>query len=189
MSHGSSRPGGALRRLRLSTARRASRTSQAWFALHQPADGTFLPIFSVWEAWLLASQEHFDAARGLYNATVARMGERGMALGAAIAAQVGWRIEMLAGDLENAERVARAGVEQLEQLGERGWMSTQACQLGESLYALGRYDESVTWALRGLEIGGSLDVYTQLTGLPVHAKVLARRGDIARRARDGAARR
>jgi class 3 adenylate cyclase/tetratricopeptide (TPR) repeat protein len=153
--------------------------SQAWFALHQPADGAFLPIFSVWEAWLLASQEHFEAARGLYNATVARMGERGMALGAAIAVQVGWRIEMLAGDLENAERVARAGVEQLEQLGERGWMSTQACQLGESLYALGAYAESEVWALKGLEIGGSLDVYTQLTGLPVHAKVLARRGDIA----------
>jgi len=131
------------------------------------------------EAWLLASQDDFDEARALYNVTVEQMGERGMALGAAIAAQVGWRIEMLAGDLENAEQVARAGVEQLEQLGERGWMSTQACQLGESLYALGRYEESVTWALKGLEIGGSLDVYTQLTGLPVHAKVLARRGDIA----------
>jgi tetratricopeptide (TPR) repeat protein len=102
-----------------------------------------------------------------------------MALGAAIAAQVGWRIEMLAGDLEEAERVARAGVEELEQLGERGWMSTQACQLGESLYALGAYEESESWTRKGLEIGGSLDVYTELTGLPVQAKLLARRGDIA----------
>jgi class 3 adenylate cyclase/tetratricopeptide (TPR) repeat protein len=151
--------------------------ARVWFEGQRPADGAFLPILSVWEALLLAAQEHFDAARSLYGSTVERMRERGMAIGVAIVAQVGWRIEMLAGDLENAERVARAGVEQLEQLGERGWLSTQACQLGEALYALGRYEESEGWVVKGLEMGGALDVYTQLTGLQVQAKLLARRGD------------
>jgi class 3 adenylate cyclase/tetratricopeptide (TPR) repeat protein len=151
--------------------------ARAWFALQKAVDGGFLPIFSVWEAWLLASQEHFEEARALYGSTVDRMRERGMAIGVAIVAQVGWRIEMLAGDLETAERVARAGVEELERLGERGWLSTQACQLGEALYALGRYEESEAWVVKGLEMGGTLDVYTQLTGLQVQAKLLARRGD------------
>jgi class 3 adenylate cyclase/tetratricopeptide (TPR) repeat protein len=151
--------------------------ARAWFARQQPSDGAFAPITAVWEAWLLASEEHFEAARLLYASTVERMRERGMAIGVAIVAQVGWRIEMLAGDLETAERVARAGVEQLEQLGERGWLSTQACQLGEALYAQGRYDESEAWVVKGLEMGGAHDVYTQLTGLQVQAKLLARAGD------------
>jgi ATP/maltotriose-dependent transcriptional regulator MalT len=81
------------------------------------------------------------------------------------------------GDLESAERIARLGCEQLEELGERAWLSTQECQLGEALYALGRYDEAEQRALLGLEMGGSTDVYTQVLGLQVRAKVLARRGD------------
>ena len=150
---------------------------RAWFAGQHPADGAFVPILSVWESLLLASEGHYDEARSLFTSTVARMSERGMAIGVAIVAQVGWRIEMLAGDLLAAERVARAGVEQLEQLGERGWLSTQACQLGDALYALGRYDEAEARVVTGLEMGGALDVYTQLTGLQVQAKLLARRGE------------
>jgi tetratricopeptide (TPR) repeat protein len=153
--------------------------AQAWFAAHQQGEGAFAPIILGWEAFVMASQGHYGQARALYESTVERMRDRGMAIGVAIVAQVGWRIEMLAGDLVNAERVARAGVEQLEELGERGWASTQACQLGEALYALGRYDEAEAWVVKGLEMGGALDVYTQLTGLPAQAMLLARRGDIA----------
>jgi len=83
----------------------------------------------------------------------------------------------MAGDLEAAERMARQGCELLEEIGERAWLSTQACQLGEALYALGRYEDSERWALHGLELGGKEDVYTLLIGLEVRAKILARRGD------------
>jgi tetratricopeptide (TPR) repeat protein len=100
-----------------------------------------------------------------------------MATGTAIAMQAGWEIEKLAGDLESAERVARRGCEQLERLGERAWLSTQECQLGEALYALGRYEEAEQRVLRGLELGGAEDVYTQLLALEVRAKLSARRGD------------
>jgi tetratricopeptide (TPR) repeat protein len=100
-----------------------------------------------------------------------------MRTGTAISMQVGWEIEMLAGDLEAAERMARRGCDQLEQLGERAWLSTQECQLGEALYALGRYEEAEQRVLRGLGFGGAGDVVTQLLALQVRAKVSARRDD------------
>jgi tetratricopeptide (TPR) repeat protein len=111
-----------------------------------------------------------------------------MTTGAAIVMQAGWQIETLAGDLDAAERAARQGVEQLEQLGERAWLSTSACQLAEALYTLDRLDEAEHWVLRGLELGGAGDALTQFMGLGIRAKLLARRGgfdeavDLARRA-------
>jgi tetratricopeptide (TPR) repeat protein len=144
----------------------------------QHAEGAgFMPLIDVWRASMLGCLGRFDEARSVFAATIDRMSERGMKTGVAIAMQEGWRRESLAGDLESAERVARLGCEQLEQLGERAWLSTQECQLGEALYALGRYDEAEERALLGLEMGGLTDVYTQVIGLQVRAKVLARRGD------------
>ena len=64
-------------------------------------------------------------------------------------------IEMLAGDNAAAERAARQGCEQLERLGDQAWLSTQACLLADALYALGRYEESEHWALRGLELAAA----------------------------------
>jgi tetratricopeptide (TPR) repeat protein len=99
-----------------------------------------------------------------------------MATGTAIVMQAGWQIETLAGDLDAAERAARQGVEQLEQLGERAWLSTSACQLAEALYSLGRLEEAEYWVLRGLDLGGAGDILTQLLGLGIRAKLLARDG-------------
>jgi tetratricopeptide (TPR) repeat protein len=84
---------------------------------------------------------------------------------------------MLAGDHAAAERAARQGCEQLDRLGERATLSTQACHLAEALYALGRYDEAEQWALRGLELGSSDDLVTQMTGLGVRSRLLARKGE------------
>jgi class 3 adenylate cyclase/tetratricopeptide (TPR) repeat protein len=151
--------------------------AQLWLGAEQTEDAGFIPILDVWRAWVLAIRGRFDEARSLFTATVDQMSERGLRTGAAIAMQSGWQIETLAGDLETAERMARLGCDQLEQLGERAWLSTQECQLGEALYALGRYDEAEQRVLRGLEFGGAGDVVTQLVALEVRAKVSARRGD------------
>jgi class 3 adenylate cyclase/tetratricopeptide (TPR) repeat protein len=148
-----------------------------WIAVVHAEDGGFLPFLDVWRAWLLGIRGRFDEARSVFAATLDQMSERGMATGTGIAMQAGWEIEMLAGDLESAERVARRGCEQLERLGERAWLSTQECQLGEALYELGRYEEAEERVLRGLELGGAEDVYTQLLALEVRAKLSARRGD------------
>jgi class 3 adenylate cyclase/tetratricopeptide (TPR) repeat protein len=148
-----------------------------WLGDQRGEGGGFMPLMDVWRASMLACLGRFDEARSDFAATIDRLNERGMRTGVAIAMQEGWRQETLAGDLESAERIARLGCEQLEELGERAWLSTQECQLGEALYALGRYDEAEQRALLGLEMGGSTDVYTQVLGLQVRAKVLARRGD------------
>ena len=60
---------------------------------------------------------------------------------------------------------------------EHAYLSTQACQLADALYALGRYQESEQWVLRGLESGASEDALTQVCGLGVRSKLLARKGD------------
>ena len=87
---------------------------------------------------------------------------------------------MAAGDLDAAEQIARRGCELLQEIGERAWLSTQACQLAESLYALGRDDEAIEWVELGLELGASDDVMTQMLARQVLAKLAARSGDHAR---------
>jgi tetratricopeptide (TPR) repeat protein len=51
-------------------------------------------------------------------------------------------------------------------------------QRGAGGRRLGRYQEAGHWALRGLELGSSEDLATQLAGLGVRATVLARRADV-----------
>jgi tetratricopeptide (TPR) repeat protein len=126
--------------------------------------------------FILAELGRFDEARPLLAETLAQVKERGMRLPAAIFMQEAWEIEMLAGDHAAAERAARQGCEQLERLGEHSFLSTQACELAEALYALGRYDEAEQWALRGLELGGRDDLLTQVMGRGVRSRILARKG-------------
>jgi ATP/maltotriose-dependent transcriptional regulator MalT len=104
------------------------------------------------------------------------MNERGMRLQVAMWMAVAWDIEMLAGDHAAAERAARQGCEQLERLGEHAFLSTQSCGLAGALYALGRYDEAGQSALRGLELSGRDGLLTQVMGLGVRSRILARKG-------------
>jgi class 3 adenylate cyclase/tetratricopeptide (TPR) repeat protein len=138
----------------------------------------YQPRLDLMEAALLAELGCFDQARALLTETVAQVNERGLAMLAGYAMQVAWRIEMLAGDNAAAERVARRGCEQLDRLGEHGYLSTQSCQLADALYALGRYEEAERWALRGLELGSSDDLATQFLGLSVRSRLSARKGDM-----------
>ncbi|HEY6469012.1 MAG TPA: adenylate/guanylate cyclase domain-containing protein [Candidatus Dormibacteraeota bacterium] len=149
-----------------------------WLKTTADASPIYQPLLEIWRADLLASIGQYEEARSLFNATIEQVRERGMTLLAAIAMQTGWRIETLAGDLIGAERLARLGIEELEQLGERAWLSTQECELGEATYALGWFDEAETWATRGLEHGGVGDVLTQTMGMQLRAKLLAQRGEI-----------
>ena len=61
-------------------------------------------------------------------------------------------------------------------MGERSWLSTQACQLAESLYRLGRYPEAEDWVGRGLDFGDSQDASTQIMALGIQARLAARQG-------------
>jgi tetratricopeptide (TPR) repeat protein len=147
-----------------------------WLETTDAAIPIYQPMHDVWRADILASSGHYEDARSLLDATVVQVRERGEMTLAASLMQTGWRIETLSGDLAGAERVALAGIEQLEHLGERAWLSTQECQLAETMYALGRFEDAERWATLGLEHGGTDDVLTQTMGLQLRAKLLARRG-------------
>jgi hypothetical protein len=70
----------------------------------------------------------------------------------------------------------------LEQLGGRNQLTTLAAhafELADALYALGRYEESGRWALRGLELGSNDDLMTQSLGRAVRSRHLARQGDLS----------
>ena len=147
-----------------------------WLQDAEAHSATYQPHLVLMRASILAELGRFDEARPLQTETLAQMEERGMRLHVAMSMLESWDIEMLVGDHAAAERAARQGCEQLERLGEHSFLSTEACSLAEALYALGRYDESEQWALRGLELGGRDDLLTQVMGLGVRSRILARKG-------------
>ena len=147
-----------------------------WLDDAEAQSTAYQPQLALVRADILAELGRFDEARPLQTETLAQMNERGMRLQVAIYMQWAWDIEMLAGDHAAAERAARQGCEQLERLGEHAYLSTEACSLAEALYALGRYGEAEQWALRGLELGSRDDIATQVKGLGVRSRLLARKG-------------
>jgi class 3 adenylate cyclase/tetratricopeptide (TPR) repeat protein len=147
-----------------------------WVTDAEAQSTVFQPQLGMVRAAILAELGRFDEARPLLTETVAQVNERGMRLFVAMSMELVWVTEMLAGDHAAAERAARQGCEQLERLGEHSFLSTHSCELAEALYALGRYDESEQWALRGLELGSRDDLVTQVMGLGVRSRLLARKG-------------
>lgn len=150
-----------------------------WLDDAKAQSAAYQPQLDTRKAALLAELGRFGEARSLLSETIAQMNERGLALLAGYAMQTAWRIEMLVGDDAAAERVARRGCEQLDDLDEHAFLSTQSCQLADALYALGRYEESEQWALRGLQLASSDDLATQFLGLSVRSRISARAGDIS----------
>jgi class 3 adenylate cyclase/tetratricopeptide (TPR) repeat protein len=87
-------------------------------------------------------------------------------------------IELLAGDLQAAEREYRAGVEEYQRIGERGRASTLAAALARVLVLQGREREAAEAADLGSTLGGEDDLLTQTIASAVRAKVLAESGEL-----------
>jgi tetratricopeptide (TPR) repeat protein len=83
---------------------------------------------------------------------------------------------MLAGDLTAAERELRAGYEALERLSDYGHLASFAPDLGEIVYAQGRYDEALQLSefAESITIEGDMDADVRWRQL--RAKALARAG-------------
>src|SRR5208283_3019732 len=126
---------------------------------------------------LLGLVGRFEEARALQSSTLDQMTDRGMTLGVARVHKNTWRIEMAAGNFVEAERASRQACEMLEEMGDRALWSTAACELAQSLYSQGSYDQAETWARRGSEAGDGDDAFTQMLSRQVLAKVQSRRGD------------
>jgi class 3 adenylate cyclase/tetratricopeptide (TPR) repeat protein len=150
-----------------------------WLMQAKTQNVTYEPVFDLHTAHVLAQAGRFSEAKPLLADTIAQMSERGLAMRTALAMGVGGEIERLAGDLAAAELLARQGCEQLERMGDRGFLSYMACLLADVLYALGGYEEAGQWAQRGLELGHEKDLGTQLLGLAVRSRLLAHEGDHA----------
>jgi len=133
------------------------------------------PWLDFWRPYLLPLIGRFDEARAAHSSEVERMRERGDRLGLALLD--GWEIEMQAGRFAKAVEAARHSCTLLEEMQERSFWSTTACQLAQALYCLGRYEEAENSARQAADAGASDDVITQMLSRQVLAKVAARRGE------------
>jgi class 3 adenylate cyclase/tetratricopeptide (TPR) repeat protein len=163
----------------------------AWLGMMRPADTIRhardlrerLPdgreveaMASISEGYSLAMLGRFAEGRALHLYGHRILEELGLRMKAAGTQQSAGRIEMLADDLPAAEREFRMGYEALASMGELGYLSTQAAELGEVRYRLGDLDEAEEFSHVSEEACDSDDIVSQIQWRGVRAKVLARRG-------------
>jgi hypothetical protein len=119
---------------------------------------------------------NFEQARIRYQRSRALLDEYGYRLFAALTSMDSAPVEMLAGDLDAAERELRGDYQTLEQMGERAYLSSTAGMLAEVLYRQGRYDESAEFVAVCEDLASDDDVASQFLWRRVRAKLLARDG-------------
>jgi class 3 adenylate cyclase/tetratricopeptide (TPR) repeat protein len=86
-------------------------------------------------------------------------------------------IELLAGDPAAGVVVGEEGCSLLESAGDRGYLSTALCTLGECYYELGKLDEAYALGVKSEELGATDDMSNEERWRHLRAKVLARRGE------------
>ena len=136
--------------------------------------------FRTHRASALAMLGRFDEARTILAEASADLAARGggIQLGG-MHGQAAVDVELLAGDPTAAVEQGERGCAILEELGERGLLSTALAKLGQAYYALDRPDDAEASARRASEIGATDDATTQILARQVRAKVLAIRGEHA----------
>lgn len=125
-------------------------------------------------AYLEAMRGNFEVARASYRRGRVLLEEFGYRFFAALISLDSALVEMLAGDLQAAERELRGDYQTLAQMGERNYISTTAGMLAEVLYRQGRYLESSELAGVCRELASPDDVASQFLWRCVQAKLLAR---------------
>jgi class 3 adenylate cyclase/tetratricopeptide (TPR) repeat protein len=141
-------------------------------------------------AVLEARRGRFDEARRLERRSEELHRELGLNVSLAGVGMYSGTIELLAGDPEAAERELRPTLEALEQLGDRGGLSTAAALLAEALSEQGRDDDANRYTVVAEDAAAPDDLASQVIWRAVRAKLLARRGagaEAERIGRDGLA--
>jgi tetratricopeptide (TPR) repeat protein len=131
-------------------------------------------------AVLEAMRGDFEVARALLDEGHRRFEALGLRVWAANNAQEAFYVEMLAGNPASAAETLLASYDELEQMGERGFLSTVAGMLAHALYAQGEDDEAERYSRESERFAASDDVFSQMSWRGVRAKVLARRGETDR---------
>ena len=133
-------------------------------------------VVSALLASLLAMNGSYERARTLAGRGLSMLEELGLEVEVASARLESWRVEMFAGDVEAAERELRHAYDLLVAAGERYFLSTIAGLLGQTLYALERFDEVEPLCELARELATEDDVDTQALWRCVLGKLEAREG-------------
>jgi predicted ATPase/class 3 adenylate cyclase len=126
---------------------------------------------------LEAMSGDFARARELLADGTRSISELGLAVWAANNAQEAYFVEMLAGNPDAASSTLRASYITLEQMGERGFLSTIAGFLAHALCAQGDYGEAERYSRASEAAAAPDDVLSQVLWRASRAKVRAQRGD------------
>jgi len=121
----------------------------------------------------------FTLARELVAEGLDTIAGLGFPLRAAMSSQEAFYVEMLAGDLDAAERIAREAYTTLERMGERGYLSSVAALLAHALSGLGRLDEAERFSRKSEDAAAADDAFSQVLWRSARAKIRARRGELA----------
>ena len=127
-------------------------------------------------AQLLAMRGEFEEARRLYvesRNVLTDVGNRVNAAGVGIYAAT---IELLAGDAAAARRELLLAYEQLEQIGEKGALSTVLALLARSSVVLGEIDEALMFAARSESLVSREDVLACAVAQAARARAIAEQG-------------
>jgi class 3 adenylate cyclase/tetratricopeptide (TPR) repeat protein len=137
------------------------------------------PHFRRFRAISLAMLGRFDEARAIQAEVRAELADRGggLLLGTMLG-QDSVIVELLAGDPAAGVMLGEEGCRLLDELGEKGFLSTAAGNLAQALYALDRLEDADLWAGRAAELGASDDAITQMLWRQVKAMVLAQWGEV-----------
>jgi DNA-binding SARP family transcriptional activator len=135
----------------------------------------------IYEAGLLACVGRFDEARALLDEAVATKVELGQASVLAMGADpIRGFVEVLAGDLETAERVLRTCAETLVRLEAWAHFSTHGAELARALLAQDRAAEANEWLTRAEAHVEPNDLSAQFSCRSVRARLLLHDGDVPR---------
>jgi len=124
-------------------------------------------------AGLYAMTARFDAARECLDLACRTLEDLGFVTLSASFTQYEGLVEILAGNLARAEERLHFGLERLEAMGERAFVSSLAALLAEVLYRQGRHDEAKRFIDRSRETAAPDDLGTQITWRTVRARILA----------------
>jgi class 3 adenylate cyclase/tetratricopeptide (TPR) repeat protein len=127
-------------------------------------------------ASLRAMQGEFDEGRDLARHAKALLEDLGLWLRAAFASEASGFVETLAGDFAAAEVELRSGLDVIEKLGERGYLSTVAALLAHAVLAQGRLDDADGLIRMSDEAAAEDDLSTQVLVRTARGRILAARG-------------
>ena len=126
---------------------------------------------------LQAMSGDFTHGRELVAEGLEMIAGLGFSLRAAMSSQEAFYVEMLAGDLEAAERIARDAFAILERMGERSYLSSAAALLAHALTGLDHLDEAERCSRTSEDAAASEDAFSQVLWRSARAKIRARRGE------------